>query len=57
MKETHCEAYAGGIWLECYTPGEGIELFSFRSEGEVERAARGLILLIQASVLGGLSSI
>jgi len=53
MKETHCEAYAGRIWLEFYTPGEGIELFSFRSEGEVERAARGLILLIRASALSG----
>ena len=53
MKETHCEAYAGRIWLECYTPGEGIELFSFRNMGEVERAARGLILLIRASALSG----
>ena len=53
MKETHCEAYAGGIWLECYTPGEGIELFSFRNAGKVERAARGLILLIRASALSG----
>jgi hypothetical protein len=51
MMQTHCETYAGRIWLECYFTGASIELFSFKSEREVERAARGLILLIQGSAL------
>ena len=41
------------IWLERYTPGEGVEIFVFKNIGQVERAARGLILLIRASALSG----
>ncbi len=51
MTECTTHEYAQRIWLECYTPGEGVTIFAFKNMKQVERAARGLILLLRASVL------
>jgi hypothetical protein len=56
VKRTNTQAGFGskaGFGSEVYRPGEGIELFSFKNEKQVERATRGLILLIQGSAFPG----
>ena len=41
------------IWLERYTPGEGVEIFAFKNIGQMERAAKALILLLYSTALSG----